>query len=281
MAYTSGYLIVFGAVMVASSSWRALPDWWPRPGRIVMLFGGRHGPRQRRRHPGVPALPPRRASSDWSARLNRSSEFSATLTGYLAAAGRSISHLERSVLERTRSTASFRASWSSPWRRSQSTVRLVRPRRRELASATETSARIADAPPHRHARRDCRDRRGAVARHAHAGLRLAVSRLSADAGPARRGPVWQSVPARHGGARRVRPRGFAQPAARALGGYRSASGSSTLANHRVAARAAALHALRRHSGRSTRCWRRSPAASCSSRCPSTRRKASSRTAATS
>jgi hypothetical protein len=39
MAYTSGYLIVFGAVMIAVVVLAPVPDWWPRPARTVMLFG--------------------------------------------------------------------------------------------------------------------------------------------------------------------------------------------------------------------------------------------------
>ena len=41
--------------------WRASPDWWPRPGRVAMLFAGATAPRGGRRPARVPALSPRRA----------------------------------------------------------------------------------------------------------------------------------------------------------------------------------------------------------------------------
>ena len=123
-----------------------------------------------------------------------------------------------------------------------------------------------DAPPHRHARGHRADGRSAVARHADAGLRLGLSRVSADAGAARRGQVRQPLPARHGRARRIRPRRPAparcRPAEPASSSWRS---SSSPTSSRCARRS--LHAFRRHPGRSTRCSRKSRAGSCWSEVP--------------
>ena len=40
MAYTSGYLVVFAAIMIAVVLVSRVPDWWPRAGRVVMLLAG-------------------------------------------------------------------------------------------------------------------------------------------------------------------------------------------------------------------------------------------------
>ncbi len=87
MAYTSGYLIVFGAVMVAVVLVARVPDWWPRTGRIVMLFAGAT------LLAGVAILPVylpyrRVAKLGLTRPIESVTEYSATLTGYLAAAGR-------------------------------------------------------------------------------------------------------------------------------------------------------------------------------------------------
>jgi hypothetical protein len=88
MAYTSGYLVVFGAMIVAIVFATRVPDWWHRWRRIVPLF--------------VVAtilasiaivpvyLPYRRLAQTMGMRrpLEAVSEFSATLTGYLTTAGR-------------------------------------------------------------------------------------------------------------------------------------------------------------------------------------------------
>ena len=87
MAYTSGYLIVFGAVMVAVVLVVRIPDWWPRAGRIVILFAGATLLAGAATLPVY--LPYRRVAKLGLVRsLESVSQFSATLTGYLAAAGR-------------------------------------------------------------------------------------------------------------------------------------------------------------------------------------------------
>ena len=87
MAYTSGYLIVFGAIMVAVVLVSRVPDWWPRAGRIVMLFAGATILAGAAILPVY--LPYRRVAKLGLVRSIESvSQYSATLTGYLAAAGR-------------------------------------------------------------------------------------------------------------------------------------------------------------------------------------------------
>ena len=204
--------------------------------------------------------------------LERVADFSATLTGYLAAAG----------------TIHF-STWSGPLLQEPggqllSGIRRHRPggvrnlprdgcpRRRERRCHRNFTH--ADAPPRRDARRDRRHRVRAVARHAHAGLRLALSRLSTDAGPARRGALRQPLPARDGGAGCVRAwrrcvAGCTRPARHS----RSASRSS---RWRTSSRCARRSHYTRFDGipASTRCSPRSPVASSSPKCPSIRRRAS-------
>ena len=86
MAYTSGYLIVFAAVMVGVILVARIADWWPRPGRTVMLFGAATAMAAIAVIPVY--LPYRRVAKLGLVRSIESvSDFSATLTGYLAAAG--------------------------------------------------------------------------------------------------------------------------------------------------------------------------------------------------
>ena len=86
MAYTSGYLIVFAAVMIGVILVARIADWWPRPGRTVMLFGAATAMAAVAVIPVY--LPYRRVAKLGLVRSIESvSEFSATLTGYLAAAG--------------------------------------------------------------------------------------------------------------------------------------------------------------------------------------------------
>ena len=87
MAYTSGYLIVFAAVMIAVVILARVPDWWQRPGRAAMLFGGAT---LLAAVAVVPAyLPYRRVARLGMVRsIEAVTDFSATLKGYLAAAGR-------------------------------------------------------------------------------------------------------------------------------------------------------------------------------------------------
>ena len=87
MAYTSGYLVVFAAIMIVVVLVSRVPDWWPRAGRIVMLLAGATI------LAGVAILPVylpyRRVAKLGLVRSIESvSQYSATLTGYLAAAGR-------------------------------------------------------------------------------------------------------------------------------------------------------------------------------------------------
>jgi hypothetical protein len=86
MAYTSGYLIVFAAVMVGVILVARIADWWPRPGRTIMLFAAATAMATIAVIPVY--LPYRRVANLGLVRSIESvSEFSATLTGYLAAAG--------------------------------------------------------------------------------------------------------------------------------------------------------------------------------------------------
>jgi hypothetical protein len=88
MAYTSGYLVVFAAIMVAVVLIMRVPDWWPRVGRVVTLFAGATV------LAGVAILPVylpyRRLAREMGMErpIETVTEFSATWTGYLAAAGR-------------------------------------------------------------------------------------------------------------------------------------------------------------------------------------------------
>lgn len=87
MAYTSGYLIVFGAVMIAVVVVARIQDWWPRPGRTVLLFGGATVLSATAVLPMY--LPYRRVAKLGMVRpIDTVTEFSATLKGYFAAAGR-------------------------------------------------------------------------------------------------------------------------------------------------------------------------------------------------
>jgi hypothetical protein len=87
MAYTSGYLIVFGAVMVAVVVAARVPDWWPRPGRTALLFGSATVLSAAAVLPMY--LPYRRVAKLGMVRpIDTVAEYSATLKGYFAAAGR-------------------------------------------------------------------------------------------------------------------------------------------------------------------------------------------------
>jgi hypothetical protein len=88
MAYTSGYLVVFGAIMIGVVLLARAPEWLPRARRIVPLYA----------LAAVVAavavlpvyLPYRRVAENLHMvrSLSQVSDFSATVTGYLAAAGR-------------------------------------------------------------------------------------------------------------------------------------------------------------------------------------------------
>ena len=87
MAYTSGYLIVFAAIMVAVIVMARVADWWARPGRITMLFGGATLLSAIVVLPMY--LPYRRVAKLGMVRpIDTVAEFSASFSGYLASAGR-------------------------------------------------------------------------------------------------------------------------------------------------------------------------------------------------
>jgi hypothetical protein len=87
MAYTSGYLIVFGAIMVAVIVVARVADWWARPGRIAMLLAGAALLSAIAVLPVY--LPYRRVANLGMVRpIETVTEFSASLNGYLATAGR-------------------------------------------------------------------------------------------------------------------------------------------------------------------------------------------------
>jgi hypothetical protein len=87
MAYTSGYLIVFATVMIAVVLLARVKDWWSHVTRVAMLFGGAT------LLAGIAVvpvyLPYRRVARLGMVRsIEAVNDFSATLKGYLAAAGR-------------------------------------------------------------------------------------------------------------------------------------------------------------------------------------------------
>jgi hypothetical protein len=87
MAYTSGYLIVFAAIMVAVIVMARIADWWARPGRITILFAGATLLSAIVVLPMY--LPYRRVAKLGMVRpIDAVSDFSATIGGYLASAGR-------------------------------------------------------------------------------------------------------------------------------------------------------------------------------------------------
>ena len=87
MAYTSGYLIVFAAIMVAVIVMARVADWWARPGRIAILFAGATLLSAVVVLPMY--LPYRRVAKLGMVRpIDTVAEFSASIGGYLASAGR-------------------------------------------------------------------------------------------------------------------------------------------------------------------------------------------------
>lgn len=88
MAYTSGYLVVFGAVMSAVVAIVRLPEWLPRAARIVPLFVLAASAAALAAVPVY--LPYRRVAQNQHMvrSLESVSDFSATVGGYVAAAGR-------------------------------------------------------------------------------------------------------------------------------------------------------------------------------------------------
>ncbi|HET7219847.1 MAG TPA: hypothetical protein VFJ02_17440 [Vicinamibacterales bacterium] len=88
MAYTSGYLVVFGAIMTAVVAITRAPEWLPRATRIVPLYALAAVAAAAAVVPVY--LPYRRVAQNLHMvrSLSSVSDFSATVTGYLAAAGR-------------------------------------------------------------------------------------------------------------------------------------------------------------------------------------------------
>ena len=88
MAYTSGYLVVFGAIMIAVVMIARIADWWRRPGRVAGLLAGAAVIALIASLPVY--LPYQRVARDLHMvrSLDTVARFSATPTGYLASAGR-------------------------------------------------------------------------------------------------------------------------------------------------------------------------------------------------
>jgi len=88
MGYTSGYLIVFGALMVAVAVGVRIPDWWPRARAVLSMLALATVTAAVAMLPVY--LPYRRVAHEQGMvrSLENVADFSATLNGYLAAAGR-------------------------------------------------------------------------------------------------------------------------------------------------------------------------------------------------
>ena len=88
MAYTSGYLVVFGAFLVAVVLVARVPDWWRRAGTVVMQFAFATALAAMAILPVY--LPYRRLEQTMGMKrsLQAVAEFSATPLGYLASAAR-------------------------------------------------------------------------------------------------------------------------------------------------------------------------------------------------
>ena len=244
MAYTSGYLIVFGAIMVAVVLVTRVADWWPRAGRVVTLYAIATV------LSGLAVLPVylpyRRVARELGMLrpIEAVTDFSATWTGYLAAAG-TIHFSTWSARFWDNPVDAFFPGFVVIILAAAAIYWGLRPARGGSAETLVDTGDSPSPPPDRHARGHRHGGRPAVARDPHTGLRLAVPRLPADAGPARCRQVWQSFPAGDGGTGRVRPcralsatAGAARGAGRRRARYRR--------EHRVAARAVSLHALRGH-----------------------------------
>ena len=195
MAYTSGYLLVFGTIMTAV----VLLVRDPRlaaarsDGPVALCSGGgRRGLRDRAVGNSLPESGDRTANGQVAD--EKSPSISATPKGYLAAAGRLHSATWSAVFFKDPVDSFFPgfivigldivALMRSVNRRARS--RLTRRRRR-------------------HAPRDCGSRVSALARDAYARLRMGLPSVSADARTARCRAIWQFVPARHVSACRPRP----------------------------------------------------------------------------
>jgi hypothetical protein len=88
MAYTSGYLVVFGAIMMAVVLLARVTDWWPRAARVLTMFGCATAMTLVAVFPVY--LPYARVARELHMvrSLDAVARFSATPAGYLASAGR-------------------------------------------------------------------------------------------------------------------------------------------------------------------------------------------------
>jgi len=88
MAYTSGYLVVFATVMVGVVLLARIPDWWTRAVRVTSMFGSAAVIAALAILPVY--LPYRRVARDMNMLrpLEVVADFSATVNGYFATAGR-------------------------------------------------------------------------------------------------------------------------------------------------------------------------------------------------
>ena len=190
MAYTSGYLLVFGSVMIAVVLVARAADWVRRPARVLSSFALSAALATVVSLPVY--IPYHRVARDQGMvrSLANVAEYSATLTGYLASAGRHpFLHVERRVLPRPRGLLFSRCHRAGA----------RRARALAVASSSRTGGHVTR---HITTRADVGGNRGRrirpVARHAHAGLRVVVPRVPPDAGPACGGAIRQPVPPRNG-----------------------------------------------------------------------------------
>ena len=192
LAYTSGYLVVFAAVMIAVALIVRAAEWLPNARRVLprLAAAGLVA--------GIAILPvyrpyARAAREQHMVRtLDVVKDYSATPRGYLATAGR--------VHFSTWSGRFFKDPVDSFFPGFDDPGACARGHRRRHPAPgggrDPHRARVIDAGG------DCRGRFHPVARNRDAGLRVAVHDLSADARPEGRGALRQSLPARGRRARR-------------------------------------------------------------------------------
>ena len=250
MAYTSGYLVVFGAIMIAVVLVDAGAGLVAASGPCRDALCRRHAAR-RPGHPArVSALPPPRARDGDAARDRNGHRVLGDVDG-ISRRRRThpFLHVEREVLVTTPSTDSSRDSWSSSWlsRRSTGAWLAFAP---PSAGESVTVDRLPGSPA---AGSSCSWRspprasfcRSARTRPCTAGCTTVFPPMQGLRAAARFGNLFllaMAALAAFGLA------GSAPPAARAAGRPRRRRARGPR-QHRVAARAVLLHALRRHPGR--------------------------------